>query len=321
MEGLFRNGINPDIEKDLIVMIIRAKILSENSEVPTIEGNYKILFNNTSDGIKDILVVKYENQDIENSKIVELKAYRREDEAIHKSENSLKKMIISSLWMYATNSSRGISSALKEIDNEFMLNKEMVNNDKKELLDKYKKYLEQKNNYDKKIKEMKKNGASITEISAVDAPVSPLLSENEEERKNINKMMNGPLYNDNKMVKLVKEGKEFFWMLETNKIQGKFKNDTHQMKYLKINDVNGEINIIPDDYVTYQGEYSLPKKLHVTENDLKLEFEVVNYYLVNSTSKDFNKRIEEYSKQLDKKSSGDDEAVKNQYKELGKYFL
>lgn len=330
MEGLFRNGINPDIVQDLAVLVVKMKNIKvnqvevENEEEKLALDNskyYKILYNNTAQGPQDVIVATYKNANLEDSELEAVKSYRNEKEMITSSPLLHKRLTMAILNMFALNSSNGISGVLKELDSEFMTNKEMVNKDKKELLEKYRRFLLAKKDYDQKIKDMKKNGANINEMEKISAPLSPMQPESAEEKTELNQIMSNSLYVPNKMIKLVKDGSEFFWVLQTQKISARFKNDTHMLKVLKIASESGEYVVLPHEYATYQGEYLLPKKIEIKSEFVLSELEIQNYYLLNSKNKNFSDRIDEYKKLLEKEKK----VVKpenNQEKDLvSQYFL
>lgn len=326
MEGLFRNGINPDVTQDLIVLVLKAtvkEVKDTDAGEPLVSPHafYKIIYNNSAQGIQDIIIAKFATADVENDNIVELRTFRNERELISSSPNLHKQFSLAIMNMYATNSSSLISTVLKSIDDDFMTNREMVNTEKKELLEKYRRYLQTKKNYEKQVKEMKKNGATVEEMGKVAAPVSPLVSDNEEEKNQLEKIMSNSLYIPNKMIKLVKDGADFFWHLETSKISAKFKNDTHLLKVLKVNNDGVEYTVLPHDYVTFQGEYLLPKKFTIKTNQVESEFQVENYYLVNSKNKSFSDRIEDYKKLLDKNPKRKEQQETVEFKTLKEYFF
>lgn len=330
MEGLFRNGINPDIVQDLAVLVVKMKNIKtaqvevENDiEKIAVDNSkyYKILYNNTSQGPQDVIIATYKNANLDETELVAVKSYRNEKEMIGSSPVLHKKLTMAILNMFALNSSNGISTVLKELDNEFMTNKEMVNNDKKELLEKYRKFLIAKKEYDHKIKEMKKNGANINEMEKVSAPLSPMQPESAEEKTELNQIMSNSLYVPNKMIKLVKDGSDFFWVLQTEKINARFKNDTHMLKVLKINSDTGEYVVLPHEYATYQGEYLLPKKIEIKSEFVQSELEIQNYYLLNSKNKNFSDRIEEYKKLLDKDKKVANPVQTEEKDLVNEYFL
>lgn len=330
MEGLFRNGVNPDIVQDLAVLVVKQVnnkledgqvVKPENEETVINEQFYKILYNNSAQGPQDIILAAYSNANLEDDNLISVKIYKNEKDMIANTGLFQKKITVAILNMFALNSSVSISNVLKEIDEEFMTNKEMVNKDKKELLEKYKRFLLAKKEYDQKMKDLKKNGANVEEMEKLSMPMSPLNPENVDEKNELNQIMANSLYVPNKMIKLVKDGSEFFWVLQTQKISARFKNDSHLLKILKINNELGETIILPHEYATYQGEYLLPKKIEIRSREIESILEVQNYYLLNSKNKNFSDRIEEYKKILEKEKSSRIKPTIQEDMSLKQYFL
>jgi len=295
MEGLFRNSINPDITDNLIVVNVKASVKPVNDDTSSDTAFYKILFNNTVGERKEDIIAKYATAEMDNDLIIDVKFLLTESELLKDMGKVARNFNFATLSMFTTNSSTLISKLLKQFDPEFTLNSELVNLEKKELFAKYKRYLINKKEYDKKTKQMKKDGATVEESGALIEPTSPLITEDEEEKKKIDGMLTGSIYNTQSHIKLSKDGAEFFWNIETDKLTAKFKNETHQLKSLKLNTGNEELNIIPNDYVTFK-QYQLPKKYVFRNNSQESVFEIINYYTFQSKSKAFTDRMGEYKK-------------------------
>ncbi|EQC43393.1 hypothetical protein [Bacteriovorax sp. Seq25_V] len=311
MEGLFRNSINPDITDNLIVVNVKASVKPHEEEAVADTAFYKVLINNTSGERKEVIIAKYATAEMDNDHIIDVKFLSNEMDLLKEENRTMRNLNFATLSMFTTNSSVMISKIIKKFDSNYTLNSELVNLEKKELFAKYKKYLINKNEYDKKKKQMKKDGITVEEGAALVEPVSPLTSEDEEEKKRIEGMLTGSIYNQQTHIKLSKDGAEFFWNIETDRLTAKFKNETHQLKSLKLNMEIDEVAIIPNDYVTFK-QYQLPKKYLFKNKQYENEIEIVNYYTFQSKNKSFSERVSEYKKIIENTKYTQPESSDNQ---------
>jgi hypothetical protein len=315
VEGLFRNSQNPDIEDNLAVLTIRAQVEnkiansegqkeeSETTEVTPDYSFYKYLFDNSDMKLNKVLISKYENREMPMAELIGM-VYEKDVTTVEEGkEQSFEKRFITALMtMYGMNSSTIMSQMFKKYSDNYLTNEEVLNSDKKELLNQYKEYLVKKNEYDKKIKDLKESGGldQGDEVKPDDEPKSPLVSEEDEEKDRIQKIISESMYKKGEHVKLVREGRDYFWELSFNNLWARFTNENHELKQLKMTVEGKEIEVIPHEVVTYAGKYRVPKTLEINFPDKKVTIEITNFYTLKSKNKTFDQRIEDYKKYYNK---------------------
>lgn len=313
VEGLFRNSQNPDIEDSLAVLTIRAQVETlstkteseDNEEKNEVEQEkadfsyYKYLFDNSDLKLNRVLISKYDNSEMPMAELKGLEVRKDITEVKENEEIKFEKRFINSiLSMYGMNSSKMMSQIFKKYSGNFLTNEEVLNADKKELLNQYKEYLVKKNEYDKKLKNLKESGAleQGEELKPEDEPKSPLVSEEEEEKTRIQNLISESMYKKGQHLKLVREGRDYYWDLEFNNLWARFTNENHELKKLKLNVEGREIEVLPHEIVTYAGKYRVPKTIEINFPDKKVTIEITNFYTLKSKNKTFEQRIEDYKK-------------------------
>lgn len=312
-EGLFRNSINPDIEDNLVVFTLKATVeenkpqietglilSSDEPKTETLKSSffYKYLFDNSNQKLDKVILSKYSDSEMRIPDLLDLKVKRDIKTTETETVNFEKRLIDGLVTMYSMNSSKIMSNLFKGISPDFLTNKEVLNNDKKELLQQYKEYLVKKNAYDEKIKNLKKSGAiqSDTELSDEEAPVSPLISEETDEKERIQGIISQSMYKKPENIKLVRDGKDFFWEINYQNVWARFTNENHELKHLKIKKDGIEIEVVPHEFVTYGGRYRVPKEIEILYPEKKITLTITNMYSLKSKNKTFEQRIEEYRK-------------------------
>ncbi|OIQ18304.1 MAG: hypothetical protein BM556_08570 [Bacteriovorax sp. MedPE-SWde] len=311
VEGLFRNSINPELDDSLVVLTLKGKVLkvqdeesSEDKEPIYTEAYYKFIFDNSNKKIKRVIKSKYESSSMGFSEIKDLQISK--DIQLEANEaNSNKRIINAIIGMYAMNSSVLMSDVFKTYSSEYMTNEEVLNSEKKELLNKYKEYLVIKNEYDKKLKNLKKSGAveDGSDIEIADEPKSPLTAEEETEKERISKLISDSMYKKSSQVRLAKEGKDYFWIMDMSNIWAKFTNEDHRLKHLKLTALDKVIEVIPHEAVTFAGKYKMPKNIEVLIDDKQITLEILNYYTLKSKKKSYEQRAAEYKKYFEESSA------------------
>lgn len=310
LEGLFRNPSSPELDKDLSVITFKmniskkVEVLTEEvtSETLTSEAFYKYIFETAEGGKNQSILAKYDSRELDNNTIKHLEILENEQKILEE-QDFLKKLIHSVFYMYGKNSSKVFSNILKEVSPDYMTNEELINKEKQELLGKYKDYLVQKKDYEEKMKALTESGAVETkteEEGLIEEPKSPLQPEEEEEKEKVTKIISDSMYTKTNFVTLKKEGKKFFWSVDLTNVSGKFTNEEHQMKYLKLTKDQVDYEVFMNDYVTYSGQYLLPKMFKIKYKDTEIQVEVMNFYSIKSKKTTFDQRISDYKKIAEK---------------------
>ncbi|MFG1500345.1 hypothetical protein ABMA70_09070 [Halobacteriovorax sp. XZX-3] len=296
LEGLMRNSSNKELDKELVVAHVVVKRVAADEEFATSENvvtNYFKYMFITAENEKDYkksLVIRYDDSSYQVSGVSNVTAYENLDSLFGK--DTTKDILQSSILSYTFNSSFGFNKVFKAIEPSYKSNSDLINKEKASLIEDYKTFLVKKKDYEKKAKEY--------EESVGEAPVSPLESDNDQKQAQLKSIMNSSLYKGSNNLKLVKRNREFVWAIQLDNIKGEFKNENHQLIYLDLNTDNGSYSIVPKSFVTYNGQYTLPKYIEVTTSDYRYEIEIPTYYLLNSTNKTIADRNREYVKYLER---------------------
>ncbi len=307
VEGLFRNSSNKELEGSLAVLelIIKNKKL-KNLELESLDGvkeEYeiekrlvKILFNIEKVNRTDVIFATY-GADFSFSQMQDMKYIRNFHKTLEEDKIFDRRLFYSLINMYALNTSKDIDSIFKEISQNYKSNQDAINEDKKLLLEKYKKFLEEKKTYEEKLKasEVSEEGG-LVDINEV--PKSPLLPEEEEEKLKVTKIMNESMYSNTELLKLVKKGRGFFWELNMDNVNATFSNDNHNLKSLTLKMMDNEYKVIPRKHVVFGGSYQLPKSFVFENSKTQLEVEIKNFYTLESEKTLFQTRVETYQKKL-----------------------
>ena len=300
MEGLFRNSKSEDVTKNLVV--IEMTIEKEEVQIPSNEEVLppkkkqlvKYLIHNKENERKNFIYARYEDT-FDFNDLLEARIFNSLKNKTLSDQKFDRKLFKAILSMYTLNTSEIIASVLKNINTNFKLNNEVLNNEKKQLLESYMKFLKDKKEYDEKLKDNKDEESLVSTDTIPEPPKSPLVPEIEEDKEKVNEIISKSMYKDAQSVKLIKKGRSFQWSVELENINALFNNQTHALEYLKINHQNIDFEIIPSKYVTFSGVYHLPSGLKFKAGNDVYNIEIKNFYAIEST-KDIATRYREYKK-------------------------
>lgn len=175
-EGLFRNGANKKVSGNFVyfqfeaVQKIEIEDIVENQETEFLGKRLvEWIFELGENDLISLLQITYRVSNGERE-FEDIKRIKNLENYLLSSKKIESKIYYSLMLMYVLNSSTSISHILKGLDKKFLYNEEVINKEKKDLLEKYKNYLIEK----KKV--------------VVDESLkSPLVSEEPQENQNIKK--------------------------------------------------------------------------------------------------------------------------------------
>lgn len=293
LEGLMRNPSNKELDKELVVAHVIVKRVEvdkdfhdDSAEVDTNFFKYLMVTSENEDDNKKMIAVEYENASYDVGVVSSIKKAKRIEDLL--TEDNTKNILQSIILSYTYNSSFGFNKIFKSIEPSYKSNADLINKDKATLIDEYKKFLVKKKAYEEKVKEYE-------EIDTA-APVSPLEADGEEKQAEIKSIMNSSLYSGSNNLKLLKRNREFVWTINLDNIKGEFKNTNHQLIFLELQMSDDIYTIVPRSFVTYSGQYILPKFIEVKNSKYKYQIEIPTYYLLNSANKSIAERRVEYIK-------------------------
>lgn len=289
-EGLFRNVSNKEIGGNLIVitaqvspmkMPIRENVLVQ-APVPTAEGMnesplyYKWLVSLEREKIIDVIQVTYSNAKMKEDSIISSR-YLPDLKKIVAADSSLERSIFYGLLsVLSLNDSSIIGSVLTQYAQGYVSNKELMSREKLNLYYSYKNYLEKRQNDE--------------------TLGSPLEPEDSDKADSVKETMAAPMYRDAGNVKLVRLDGELFWRVDLKNLQALFTNEGHRLKQIDYQSPLGDLQVIADEYVLFNGSHELPKTMiykDMSQKNWKVQFTGLSHITNRNTP--FTKRAQEYA--------------------------
>ncbi|ATH09414.1 hypothetical protein BIY24_16140 [Halobacteriovorax marinus] len=280
VEGLFRNPNSQDLDGNLIVL--KAMIEREATEEEYFKPSfYKFIFSIEAEQRVKFLQVEYSEGKMSNDEVVSTLFLNNFFPKVKNDELIERSLFYSLLTMYGLNSSEAISSILKRYSMNYISNKDSLNKEKLDLFDKYKKYLTA----------VKENEDIKEELT------SPLEGEDEEAKKKIQEIRSSSMYSENKALKLVKEGRNFFLNLDLGGVSAKFTNEEHRLVRMKVSKGTSDVESFFSDYILFNGRHELPKHIMIKDqSNINYNVRFLGLSIFNNTGDDLAKRALRYKK-------------------------
>ncbi|MBF0361856.1 MAG: hypothetical protein HQK49_12635 [Oligoflexia bacterium] len=172
------------------------------------------------------------------------------------SSGTSKNAFYSSLYQVFSNHHGLILKFLKDHNDNFQFNREIINKEKFELLEKYRLYLE----------------TIIQNPALKKTEVSPLQPVSSSDKAKAMALLKENSFYLNKNVSLTNENGEFFWKIQLKNSQALFSNDQHFLRLLShtataTNSETFEINF--EEYSIYNNLYMAPKYITIKSTEKK----------------------------------------------------
>lgn len=294
-ESILRNPSNADISSSTIVAnIILKKIKDENSE-KAVES--EALSSNSFEKLLIKLVIfKEENKTI-TTQLDYLNTFSKNNmrsfgvyedlNAQYFSRNA--KMFSQGVFYGLLNSllineSELILASLKSIGVPVKSNKELINTNKVDLINRYKEYL-------KLVKE---------DADLENNLENPLKPEDEDQAKAVSDILKQPFYNLDENLTLVKKGSEFFWKYDSGNAAFTFSNESRELNSLKVTLSNQVFEFSLKDYMLFNGTHSFPRKVKINYLGEKYELTLEKLVHFNEPISRYKKRLLRYEKEVKK---------------------
>ncbi len=326
-ESLFQNAKNPDVVGDLVSIgllvlektdpLLEYRLESEkrgenDNNDPIKEGEkafrssegwqgpiyLKLIFSlsnpNRSSGLLQII---YSKKKMSMADIVAVDYIPRLNSALEQKGSLHSQVLYSLIMLFAANDASGVYSLLTTSYN-FRPNLALENSDKRNLLERYRSYLES-------IKGDQELEKSIR---------SPLSPEDREERAKVKKILSSPFFRPDENVSLVKNGSVHFFKVDLERLQASFHLDSHFLAHLSTDD--GLIEWQVGDFILFDGTHFLPEKMSL-KGPLGREWEIspLKLQVLEKYSKDLAKRASEYEKYFERNQKGASGEVLRQRRE------
>lgn len=291
-EGLFRNVSNKEPTGNLIVVTAQVEPLEmplkENSLItapatgPATEAviqkpaYYKWLISLEREKHIDVIQVTYNHADLKENHVKSTR-YLPDLKKIVSADSSLERsMFYGILSMFVLNESEIIGGLMNKYAQGYVSNKELMSREKLNLYYRYKDYLEKR--------------------QANETLVSPLEPEDAEKVQVVKETMAAPMYRDAGNVKLIRSEGELVWKVDLKSVAAFFSNEGHRLKRLEYQSPLGDLKMMADDYVLFNGTHELPKTVIIkdmAQKSWKVRFTGLSH--LNNRSTPFTKRAQEYA--------------------------
>lgn len=304
-EGLFRNGNNPDIGGELIVLNViiqemqnsevlqnilvkdEEKMATESSPLmmagDTKKRAIKFIFSLEKSERVGMIQLNYDDIKMENTHLKKVIYNPNLLETLKVEPKFERNLLYSLLCMVSLNEARPISNLMKKLDKEFTLISEGLNKEKLNLLKSYRDYL----------MAIQKDPNLKEKLNDPLRPIDP------ESKTKVDGILKSSLYIKNDKVKLFKKGKEFYWKIELENIEGLFSNEDNHLNELSLKTLDGESSVVFGDYILLDGIHEIPKEMIIkTTGNYLYKVELSEYKVYADSKKEFYKRAEEYQKSL-----------------------
>jgi hypothetical protein len=292
IDSLFRNGNNIDVGESTVVASIEiTKMNSNEDEEMTTQmkrSAHKFLLSSNVQGISDFLQVDYRDGLFSVETINEIKRKNKLNLSSLNEELFETKLFYGILKSLLLNNSDLVISFLNKIDPKILPNKALFNKEQIMLLNKYKKYL----------KNISDGG---------EAGENPLSPADPDKRKETKEILAKSLIADESNVRRVFENKEFYLNYKSDVVELKFKNETHQLKSMKVKNGESQIEIEFMNYVLFTGGFEFPEEISIKlANGDQFQIVLRKLQLLKDSEQSYSKRIKSYKKQL---KNGEDKII------------
>lgn len=303
VESLFRHGSNPDVTANGVnVTFVVKKIEAVAKETPKGEESllneskaedfYKMFFTKVSNDVMKVSQTRYENNTFSEASLSEKHYFPNFTAYTIKGspEESEKGIFQGMLRSMIFNDGSFLVNYLKTLGVPVKLNSEIINRQKVEYLASYKQYL------------VGINKDRTTKKTAT----NPLKPDDAAQREKIDRVMNEPMYVDQKQVKLSRENGEMAWLITAGPFEAVVSYKMREIRKIKFKSQMGEFEIICKDYWLANGTHALPKTILVKDykgETFQVEILNLRHYLEKEV--DLVNRLKKWDSLLKGKESND----------------
>ena len=249
LESLLSNGANIEVGNNSVVgnFIIEERkdtmnLMAESEVVLNEKHALKLHLFNENELTPELARVHYKAGVMSNATLVnhDQSMLMNIKKLIGHDENYEAEIFYGLMALLLNNQGKPLLKALKRRGLNLKSNKELLDPEKAELLSRYKKYL------------VKKKDDPESEIE------DPLNPSDPEVKEKVEEILQRSFLTKDTEVKRVKDGKEFFWIVEDENLFLKF-NKNHRFRELKIKTSIGQIEVILGRFVLWSGQMQFPE--------------------------------------------------------------
>ncbi len=288
VESLFRNGNNPDLTQNAAMVTLKitpVNPLAEKNEQAQGQSTWvKIIYHLGAGGRIKLSQLTYKNAGFVDSS-AESKVFFSElspnsfDQSVEMSERGLFYSIMNSLII---NDGSFITQFLKTRGINVALNRELINQEKKQLLEKHRLWL------------IKTKGGRQKE--AEESPLTPVSAI---EREKVNQTMALPMYASTGQMGLVRFEGEAAWNVKADAFEAWVGDSNRDLKQIVYKTSSGETEFVAKDYIKYNGTTPMPR-LIVFKNskDQYYNIEPIGIRYFNESGQELVNRLKRYDKEV-----------------------
>lgn len=276
VESLLRHGANPDITANGVSVTFKVIKLGVDEKAKdsslVSEGKagdfYKMFFTKVNSEVMKVAQTRYSNSSFSEDSLIEKNYISNFSSYTIKSsdEETEKGIFHGMLRSILFNDGSFLIEYLKTLNVPVKLNSEIINRQKVEYLADYKQYLTAINK-DRTAKKTEKN---------------PLKPDDASQREKVDRVMNEPMYVDQKQVKVSRENGEMSWLIHAGNFEAVVSYKNREIERIKYKSATGEFDIICRDYWLANGTHGMPKTILVKDfkgDNYQIEVTNLRHYL------------------------------------------
>jgi hypothetical protein len=288
VESLFRNGSNPDLTQNAAVVTFKitpVNPLAEKGEQAQGQSVWvKLIYHLGGGGRIKLSQLTYRSSAI-NDTAADSKVFFSEmssnafDQSVEMTERGLFYSIMNSL---VVNDGTFITQFLKTRGINVALNDEILNQEKKQLLERHKTWL------------IKTRGGR--QANGEDSPLTPASAL---EREKVNHIMSLPMYASSGQIGLVRFEGEAAWNIKADGFEAWVGDSNRDIKQVNYKTSAGESEFVAKDYIKYNGTTPLPRLITFKNSkDLHFNIEPISIRYFNESGQDLVNRLKRYDKEV-----------------------
>lgn len=309
-EGLFRYGADIDYTDDLVLLDLvistekNPKLFGQNissdfqSEQLTNGPSrrdrlqYVQLLFAKKENRTELLQVHFDRGGFEEKDANHSRYFPSLNNTLRDDTLTVRTLFYSLMSMYALNTSEHMVNLLRRSVPNFKTNRDLMSEEKRELLRRYRRYLE-------RTREME--GMDEEDREEL---VSPLRPEDPEDLELVREIMSGPMYEKDKRLSLKKEGRRFYWNLDYENFYARFSNDDQYLKSLTLHMTESPIRVRVSHYVTFDGNKVLPRQiLYETPGGELFKISIANFRRVRNRGDRLSQMARDYAQRVEQRVS------------------
>lgn len=288
VESLFRNGANPDITANAVMISLKVTHLAPTGQA---EGSllgdqkqeefFRLYFQQSSPDTWKVSQARYSDGTFSESSFID-KVYHPNFTAFSlkgAGEESEKGLFFATLTSMLFNNGSFMMNYLKSLGVPVRPNTELINREKVALLAEYKRYLTAVNK-DRMAKRSLQN---------------PLAPDDPSSRERAERIMKDPMYVDTNHVTLSRQEGSVAWLVSAGAFEAVISYKLREIQKIKFKSKLGEFEISAKEYGLANGTHHLPKYVFVKDykgGQYQLEFSDLRHY--NEKEEDLVRRLKKW---------------------------